>query len=347
MFENYSLSDFFANIYKKKWVNVAVFALLMILAVAFSVKTSKVTVNDNKEKNIYSRYVSYNMIDKNKITDDKVIVKSDYGYGEFYGSLLMENLNGSYLFGDLSEDELEKLAKELDVASNVLRNANADFFDKKVKIKTLYDSVGVVASIVTISDRANEIIEKKFDKLIETYKNVYSNVSIEKNDTVKMNYVDKNNEAQITEKSSISIKSIVKKMIVAFILIVILISVANIIIYIFNPTINYRNSYSKYGIKFIYDIDELSNLKSALSYKSENLGEVAFVSTDKTVIHKFEKDMPDYNIFNYKDISNLIKYKNVVVVEEYGVTRYKKFEEELQNLNNIERNILGIISYKL
>ena len=34
-------------------------------------------------------------------------------------------------------------------------------------------------------------------------------------------------------------------------------------------------------------------------------------------------------------------------VEEYGVTRYKKFEESMQEVRNLNRSVLGVITFAL
>mgnify|MGYP001679056521 FL=1 len=37
----------------------------------------------------------------------------------------------------------------------------------------------------------------------------------------------------------------------------------------------------------------------------------------------------------------------MLFVEEYGITRYKDFEETLQVIQNLNKKILGIATYKL
>ena len=37
----------------------------------------------------------------------------------------------------------------------------------------------------------------------------------------------------------------------------------------------------------------------------------------------------------------------MLFVEEYGVTRYKNFEETLQIVQNLNKKVMGVLTYKL
>ena len=50
---------------------------------------------------------------------------------------------------------------------------------------------------------------------------------------------------------------------------------------------------------------------------------------------------------NIDEITTIIKADNVLFVEEYGVTRYKNFEEVLQIVQNVGKKVLGVATYKL
>ena len=87
MFENYSVADLVANIYKKRLVNIVALVLIFcIIAVPYTYKAlnSKTIIKDTTN---YSSYVSYKITspleeqqnyNKNKIG----------GYGDFYGKLI-------------------------------------------------------------------------------------------------------------------------------------------------------------------------------------------------------------------------------------------------------------------
>ncbi len=50
---------------------------------------------------------------------------------------------------------------------------------------------------------------------------------------------------------------------------------------------------------------------------------------------------------NLQKIKDLLSFENVLFVEEYGVTRYKKFEESMQEVRNLNRSVLGVIAFAL
>ena len=180
MFENYSIGDLFSNIYKKRLLNIITFIVLSIALVCpLVLKTiNKKTVT--KEGVKYSTYVSY------KITapenDNINWIYGRRGFADFYEKLLTLNLNGAYLFNDVSDEDLNQMAKELDTSATTLKNSNFDYWDKKVVINYISTNLGVSAKILTPSKLVNDLIEKKFDELINKYKN-YMESDISKNYT--------------------------------------------------------------------------------------------------------------------------------------------------------------------
>ena len=50
---------------------------------------------------------------------------------------------------------------------------------------------------------------------------------------------------------------------------------------------------------------------------------------------------------NIDEITTIIKADNVLFVEEYGITRYKNFEEVLQIVQNVGKKVLGVATFKL
>ena len=172
MFENYSVADLVANIYKKRLINIVALVLIFcIIAVPYTYKAlnSKTIIKDTTN---YSSYVSYKItspleeqqnFNKNKIG----------GYGDFYGKLIESNLNGAFLFNDLTSEDMSKISSELDTGVTTLKNSNFDYWDKKIVVNSLINNAGVSVKILTSSKLANDIIEKKLDNLIEKFKNTY------------------------------------------------------------------------------------------------------------------------------------------------------------------------------
>ena len=107
MFDNYSIADLFANIYKKRVLNlVSLVVLFLCLAVPYSYKvlTTKSIVKDTSN---YSSYLSYKItapLEENTVPNNTI-----GGYSDFYGHLIKSNLNGAYLFNDLPEEDMKKI----------------------------------------------------------------------------------------------------------------------------------------------------------------------------------------------------------------------------------------------
>lgn len=343
MFENYSLSDFFANLYKKRLVYILIFLVMLLFLGGYIYKSLKNSGNKIIEsKYNYSSYLSYKIIDNN--SENVMLNNGSSGYGEFYSNLLRGNLNGAYLFSDISDEELKDLSYEIDTSVDVLKNSNQDFWDKKISVSTLSNNKGVTVSIITTSSKINDIIEKKFDSLIDSYKNTYNNVNINKVDTVKSNFKS-NKSSQISD--TLSSSSIVKKILLGVFLIVFLICAVNVAMYIFNPTINDRDKFLDYGIDFIYDVKDKNQLNSMLNYKLNNIEDTVFVGTNIKVLEKFKDIVNSDRLVLYTDIEKIINFNNVLVVEEYGITRIKNFESLLQNMKNLDKKLIGVISYRL
>ena len=344
MFENYSFGDLLSNIYKKRILNLVAFLLLSI-ALIFPLVTK--TINRKtvtKEGVQYSTYVAY------KITapesDNTNALFSRRGYSDFYEKLLTSNLNGAFLFNDVSDKELSQMAKELDTSAVTLKNSNADYWDKKVVINYISTNLGVSVKILTPSKAVNDVIEKKFDELINKYKSVYKNVTIEK--------VESNYSKELSSKENVntgySMKKLLVKVFAIEVALIILVAIMNFVMYIFNPTINREGDYRKYNIKFVQEIKNNNDLLEVLKYKinNENIEELSILSSNSKIIDKLnDLNIDKVNIVKTNDLSNIMNLKNVILVEEYGITRYSAFEKLLQNIKNYEKNIIGVLSYKL
>ena len=347
MFENYSIADLYANIYKKKVINFIVLVLVFcVMAIPYTYKVinNKTIVKDTTN---YYTYITYKItspleeqqsFDKNKIG----------GYSDFYGKLVTANINGAYLFNDLSEKDMKVLERELDTSANTLKNSNYDYWEKKITVSPLVNNAGVTVKILTPSKMANDIIEKKLDGVVNKFKDTYTNVKIEKLETINSLEL----AAKDGQESGISKVSLLIRLAVLGVAAFIITVLGNIVLYIFNPTINRAGDYSKYDINFVTKLSSASNLKELIEYKAGNRA-VVLLSSDKKIIEKFSKQYSELlnndNIIvgNIDEITTIIKADNVLFVEEYGVTRYKNFEEVLQIVQNVGKKVLGVATYKL
>ena len=347
MFENYSIADLYANIYKKKVINFIVLVLIFcVMAIPYTYKVinNKTIVKDTTN---YYTYITYKItspleeqqsFDKNKIG----------GYSDFYGKLVTANINGAYLFNDLSEKDMKVLERELDTSANTLKNSNYDYWEKKITVSPLVNNAGVTVKILTPSKMANDIIEKKLDGVVNKFKDTYANVKIEKLETI--NSVEL--AAKDGQESGISKVSLLIRLAVLGVAAFIITVLGNIVIYIFNPTINRAGDYSKYDINFVTKLSSASNLKELIEYKAGNSA-VVLLSSDKKIIEKFLKQYSELltndniTVGNIDEITTIIKADNVLFVEEYGVTRYKNFEEVLQIVQNVGKKVLGVATFKL
>lgn len=343
MFENYSFGDLLANIYKKRLINIILFLVLSLSVVSpLVIKTiNRRTIV--KEGVQYSTYISYKITAPEGI--DVNALYSRRGYSDFYTRLLELNLNGAYIFNDVDEKTLNQMAKELDTSAVTLKNSNFDYWEKKVVINYISTNLGVSVKILTPSKLVNDEIEKKFDLIIDKYKNTYENVKIEK--------LESNYSKELTSKENInsgySLKNLIIKVFVIEVALVILIALLNFVLYIFDPTINREGDYSKYKIKFVQEIDLVDDIIKIVNYQKQkfNLNTVCILSSSKKLLSNFNIEVEGVKIIKENSISDIVEAENILIVEEYGVTRYSSFEKLLQRLKNFDKNILAIATYKL
>lgn len=346
MFENYSVADLVANIYKKRIVNIVALVLIFcIIAVPYTYKalSSKTIIKENTN---YSSYVSYKIT--SPVEEQQNFNKNKIGgYGDFYGKLIESNLNGAFLFNDLTSEDMSKVSSELDTGVNTLKNSNSDFWDKKIVVNPLVNNAGVTVKILTSSKLANDIIEKKLDSLIDKFKDTYSDVKIEKLDTINSQEVAK----ATSTTSGVNKISLLIRLVILGVGAVIITILGNIAVYIFNPTINRAGDYSKYGINFITKLDSADNLKEIIQYKNGK-NSLVLLGSNKNVLSNFSKKYGDVltdniTIGDIDNIKDILIADSVLFVEEYGITRYKNFEETLQVVQNLNKKVLGIATYKL
>lgn len=336
MFEYYSLADLFCNIRKKLKINLI---LLIVIFLLVSIPLSYKTFNKKEGKKsdtYFSSYMVYKIDTKERIpekTNDKY-----GGYSNFYEKLIFSNINGALLFNGVEEEKLKEIATSLGTDVKALKSSNKEFWEKKVYVTPIAENKGVSVEILTPSKELNTLMEVKIDSIVNEYKNTYKDVSVEKLNTV---YSDDKKDAVIN--NSYSGNSLIIKLVIVFILSVILVAGLNFLIYIFNPTINRLGDFNKYKeIKKIFDIDKDSDINIVKSYYKEDV--TLITSSNKIKLRLLNKGI---QVILPKEVKDFVNLKNVVFIEEYGLTRYKNFEKVLQNLNNFDKNILSVISYKL
>ena len=330
MFENYSVADLVANIYKKRIVNIVALVLIFcIIAVPYTYKalSSKTIIKENTN---YSSYVSYKIT--SPVEEQQNFNKNKIGgYGDFYGKLIESNLNGAFLFNDLTPEDMSKVSSELDTGVNTLKNSNFDFWDKKIVVNPLVNNAGVTVKILTSSKLANDIIERKLDSLIDKFKDTYSDVKIEKLDTINSQEVAK---ATSTTSGVNKISLLIRLVILGV-----------------GAVINRAGDYSKYGINFITKLDSADNFKEIIQYKNGK-DSLVLLGSNKNVLSNFSKKYgnvltDNITIGDIDNIKDILIADSVLFVEEYGITRYKNFEETLQVVQNLNKKVLGIATYKL
>ena len=162
MFEHYSVADLFANLYKKRKVNLlALLALFALIAVPFTLKAVK-NKNTVKDSTSYSTYITYKITAPE--TSSKTILNHQVGgYSDFYAKLIDGNLNGAFLFNDVDSDKMKEIAKDLDTTETALKNSASDYWTKKLTINPLIDDAGVTVKILTPSKEVNDFLESKFE----------------------------------------------------------------------------------------------------------------------------------------------------------------------------------------
>lgn len=338
MFENYSLADLFANIYKKLKVNILgllIIYLLISLPLVYKTVNTKTT---NKVNSNFSSYVIYKITTPQSTSEKKINNGAYGGYSDFYSKLISSNINGAYLFNDSKEEDLEKYAASLGSDVTALKNSNIDYWVKKIKVTPLEENKGVSFEILTPSKELNLFIENKIDNVIKNYSDVYSDVAIEKLSTVYSNSSDLE-----SVETTYSKKQLLIKLLLIGVLTIIFVAGVNCLLYIFNPTINRIGDYNRYKeVKKVFDIHDSKDISVVTKYFSND---ISLITTDKLVYKKVIK--AGYNIKLLSSISDFDGILNPMFVEEYGITRYKNFEKALQHLNNFDKEILGVISYKL
>ena len=342
MFEKYSFADLIANTVKnKKWNLIGFIVLFLVMAVPLSLKTINSTAVVSGEGS-YSSYIVYK-IDAPDRTVRSENFASENQYSQFYMKLISSNMTGPYLFNDVDSKTVAKIAGEISSNETQLRNSDANFWEQKITSNSLGDSTGVSVKVLTKSLELNQLIEKKIDQLIEKYKNTFANVTITKLDTVQsQEYIGESKTV-----SNFSVKRLVTQLVALFILSIAIILFINFALYFFNPTLNRVGDFNQYGVEKVFEVATVAEVAKVLSFIHNKNGNIAVTSSDKRLLDKFRKEV---NLEGIKVIENndLIdsEEQNVVFIEELGISRYKKFEKQLQVAQNFDKKLVGVVAVK-
>lgn len=349
MFNNYSLCDLWANIYKNRKKNLITgIIVLLIVLMPFVMKATK---NGEEEGNggiNYSTYFAYS------VDSGKVVIKDETAiepYSNFFVELINGNLNGAYLFSDVTEKELKKISEELSIDAVQLRNSDSNYWYGKIVVSSMPESGTVSIKILTPSRVFNEIVAEKIDTLVNESKADLSNVSVEKISAVSTSEIDEVSEKIV--KKSIDMAIIIKGLIIGFVFAIFCVAGINFVCYCFNPSMNEGAAFKNYELNFVYDFDTVANCVEMLRYKQNECGNFVLVATNKKVLNKFKAFLKkeDVNIpvslISIDNIHDLLESKAIMFVEEYGVTRFKTFENAIRQAKNVNKSIIGVVNLPL
>ena len=252
-------------------------------------------------------------------------------------------MTGPYLFNDVDSKTVAKIASEISSSETQLRNSDANFWEQKITYNSLGDSTGVSVKVLTKSLELNQLIEKKIDQLINSYKNTFSNVTITKLDTVhSQEFVGESKTV-----SNFSAKRLVTQLVALFILSIAIVLFINFALYFFNPTLNRVGDFNQYGVEKVFEVAAVAEVAKVLSFIQNKNGNVAVTSSDKELLEKLRNQVnfEGVTVIENNDLIDANEQK-VVFVEELGISRYKKLEKELQVAQNFDKELVGIIAVK-
>ncbi len=349
MFNNYSLCDLWANIYKNRKKNLIIGVIVfLIVLMPFVMKATNNGEEEGKGGINYSTYFAYS-IDSNKVVlKDEIAIEP---YSDFFVELINGNLNGAYLFNNVTEKELKKISEELSIDTVQLRNSDSNYWYGKIVASSMPESGTVSIKILTPSRTFNEIVAEKIDELVNESKEELSNVSVEKISAVSTSEIDEASEAIV--KKSMDLGIIIKGLIIGFVFAIFCIVGINFVSYCFNPSMNEGAAFKKYELNFVYDFDTATNCVEMLRYKQNECGSFVLVATNKNVLNKFnellkkEDAKVPVSVISIDNIHDLLESQAIMFIEEYGVTRFKTFENAMRQAKNIDKSIIGVVNLPL
>ena len=121
--------------------------------------------------------------------------------------------------------------------------------------------------------------------MIDKFKSTYTDVKIEKLETVNSKELTPNGEVAL----GFNLKNLILRLVIIGVLCVVLVILANILVYLFNPTINRAGDFSAYQVDFVSTITTVENLSELLSYMCQGKP-LAIVSSDNHILNKLKSE---------------------------------------------------------
>lgn len=147
--------------------------------------------------------------------------------------------------------------------------------------------------------------------------------------------------------SNFSAKRLVTQLVALFILSIAVILFINFALYFFNPTLNRIGDFNQYGVEKVFEVAAITEVAKVLLFIQNKNGNVAITSSDKGILEKLRKEvnLEGITVIENNDLIDAEEQK-VVFVEELGISRYKKFEKELQVAQNFDKELVGVVAVK-
>ena len=344
MFENYSLADLSANLYKKRWVNLAVLVVLaMMIAGPLMWRTIKNSASTNQTtKTYYSTTSLYTLTlpQAERLSSDASPRAG--AYADYYYYLLQNNLNGAFLTSGLDEKTVKQLAQELGMSEQVLRNSKPENWEKIVSINNLGGNGGVTFSFYTTSQTFNELGTQKFDQLLQEHAAAFPNVTLNKANTITS---EPSAVTQAATSGGVSIKKLAVQGIAGVVAASMLVIAVNVGLYIFKPTLNRVGDLARYGLSFIYTVDQVDNAEEVLQVHTTS--SVVLVVSSEKMKQRVATKFANYDVVIASDLKAIRQAEQLVFVGEFGVTRYAELEFALNQLQAVQKQAVGALMFPL
>ena len=355
MFEKYSIKDLFANIFKNKFKNIilGVVIILMVL-IPFVLKAAGKTYVVSGDTLNYSTYIVYDIDSGNDVVangSNNMSLMEVEPYTTIFSEIIKGNANGAYLLGNEDEDTIAEISAQLSIDKVQLINSDSNFWLGKILVVPTPESGNVGVQILTASKKFNDIAEAKFDALVKENADNLPEVSAEKISSIH-SIGDNQQGEDVIVKGSVGLNTVVKGGLLGVLFAIFMILAVNFVAYIFNPTMNDDDAFKELDLDFIYNFDSSQNCADVVKYK-EQTGRVTLVAYNKKVYEKFKNEFKKDGVklpaklVVTDNVQELINAENIIFVEEYGITRYGKFEKELQQAKNLNKNVIGTINLAL
>ena len=344
MFENYSLADLGANLYKKRWVNLLAFCLIA-LAIAGplvwrTIQNSQTTTPASKLYYSTTSLYTLELPQAERLSSDASPRAG--GYSDYYYYLLYNNLNGAFLVSGVDEPTVKQLAQELGMTEQVLRNAKPEVFEKLAAINNLGNNGGITFNFYTTSLAFNTLATQKFDQLLAEHAKAFPNVTLSKSSTITSEPIE---VAQTVKASTVSVKQLAVQAIAGVVGAALVVTLANVALYLFRPTVNRIGDLGRYGLDFVYQVDTAENALEVLQVHTEQ--SVTFVVAERTMAQAVQTKWPNSQVLLASDLKGLRQAEAVVLVGEFGKMRYAEVEFVLNQLQAIQKQPIGALMLPL